>query len=128
MPTPLQRFKANIFQAMAHPTRVSIVELLRDGEITVGTVISRLGLDQANASQHLAILRTNNIVTSRRDRNNIYYAVRDPSMIEVLDVLKRYFNELTTDTPESSQELSGVVELPEAEGSIPPIPTSKRAA
>src|SRR5262245_52238283 len=55
----LRRFKAGIFQALAHPSRIAIVELLRDeGEVSVATIYERLGLEQANVSQHLAVLRS----------------------------------------------------------------------
>lgn len=91
MPDTLRQFKANIFQALAHPTRIAIVEVLRDGELPAGAIIERLGLEQANASQHLAILRTKQIVTSRKEGNQVFYSVRDPLLIEVLDIMRRYF-------------------------------------
>jgi len=88
----LRRFKADFFQAMAHPTRVAIVERLRDGEASVGGLIEYLGVEQANASQHLAVLRSRNIVTARREGNEVFYTLRDPLIGEVLDVLRRYFH------------------------------------
>ena len=91
MPDTLRQFKANIFQALAHPTRIAIVEVLRDGELAAGAIIERLGLEQANASQHLAILRAKRIVRSRKEGNQVFYSVRDPLLIEVLDVMRRYF-------------------------------------
>jgi len=91
MPDTLRQFKASIFQALAHPTRIAIVEVLRDGELPAGAIIERLGLEQANASQHLAILRAKQIVTSRKEGNQVFYSVRDPLLIEVLDVMRRYF-------------------------------------
>jgi ArsR family transcriptional regulator len=91
MPDTLRQFKANIFQALAHPTRIAIVEVLRDGELPAGAIIERLGLEQANASQHLAILRTRQILTSRKEGNQVFYSVRDPLLIEVLDIMRRYF-------------------------------------
>ena len=87
----LRQFKANIFQALAHPTRIAIVEVLRDGELPAGAIIERLGLEQANASQHLSILRAKQIVTSRKEGNQVFYSVRDPLLIEVLDIMRRYF-------------------------------------
>lgn len=87
----LRQFKADIFQALAHPTRIAIIEVLRDGELSAGVIIEKLALEQANASQHLAVLRAKNIVTSRREGNQVFYAVRDPLLIEVLDVMRRYF-------------------------------------
>ena len=46
---------------------------------------------QANASQHLAVLRSKHVVTSRKEGNQAFYSLRDPVLIEVLDILKRYF-------------------------------------
>jgi DNA-binding transcriptional ArsR family regulator len=91
MPDDLRRFKASVFQALAHPTRVAIVEQLRDGELSAGAIIERLGLEQANASQHFAVLRAKNIVTARKEKNQVFYSVRDPLLIEVLDIMRRYF-------------------------------------
>jgi len=91
MPDTLRQFKASIFQALAHPTRIAIVEVLRDGELPAGAIIERLGLEQANASQHLSILRAKQIVTSRKEGNQVFYSVRDFLLIEVLDVMRRYF-------------------------------------
>lgn len=91
MPDSLRQFKANIFQALSHPTRIAIVEQLRDGELSAGEIIERLGLEQANASQHFAVLRAKNIVTNRKEGNQVFYSVRDPLLIEVLDILRRYF-------------------------------------
>jgi DNA-binding transcriptional ArsR family regulator len=92
MQDTLRQFKADFFQALAHPTRIAIVEQLRDGELSAGGLIDRLGIEQANASQHLAVLRTKNILISRRTGNQILYSVRDPLIIEVLDILRRYFH------------------------------------
>jgi ArsR family transcriptional regulator len=92
MQDALRRFKADFFQALAHPTRIAIVEQLRDGELSAGALIERLGIEQANASQHLAVLRTKNIVGSRKAGNQVFYSVRDPLIIDVLDLMRRYFH------------------------------------
>jgi ArsR family transcriptional regulator len=91
MPDNLRQFKANIFQALAHPTRIAIVEALREGELAAGAIIERLGIEQANASQHFAILRAKQIVNTRKEGNQVFYSVRDPLLIEVLDIMRRYF-------------------------------------
>ncbi len=91
MSQELRRFKAEIFQALAHPTRIAIVEALRHGETSAGQLIERLGLEQANASQHLTVLRSKQIVISRKEGNQVFYSLRDPVLIEVLDILKRVF-------------------------------------
>src|SRR5215510_12894141 len=88
----LRQCKAAFFQALAHPTRIAIVEQLRDGELSAGALIQRLGIEQANASQHLAVLRGKNILTARKSGNQVFYSVRHPLIIEVLDVMRRYFH------------------------------------
>jgi len=87
----LRRFKAGIFQALAHPTRIAIVELLRDGERSAGQLTETLGLEQANVSQHFAVLRAKQVLIARKDRNQVFYSLRDPVLVEVLDILKDYF-------------------------------------
>jgi DNA-binding transcriptional ArsR family regulator len=92
MQDALRQFKADFFQALAHPTRIAIVEQLRDGELSAGALIDRLGVEQANASQHLAVLRSKNILVNRKAGNQVFYAVRDPLIIDVLDIMRRYFH------------------------------------
>lgn len=67
------------------------MELLRDGEKSAGNLIDSLGIEQANASQHLTVLRAKQIVVSRKEGNQVFYRVRDPIIVEVLDVMRRYF-------------------------------------
>jgi ArsR family transcriptional regulator len=92
MQDALRQFKADFFQALAHPTRIAIVEQLREGELSAGTIIERLGIEQANASQHLAILRAKNILVNRKAGNQVFYSVRDHRIIEVLDIMRQYFH------------------------------------
>jgi ArsR family transcriptional regulator len=94
----LRQFKAEIFQALAHPTRIAIVEALREGELQAGQLIEKLQLEQANASQHLAILRSKMVVVNRKVGNQVFYSLRDPVLVEVLDILRRYFYSQLTGT------------------------------
>jgi ArsR family transcriptional regulator len=89
MSSAIRRLKADILQAVAHPTRIAIVEELLRGEACAGALTARLGLDQANASQHLAILKTRQIVSHRREGSQVFYTLRDPAMHEVFDLLQR---------------------------------------
>ena len=87
----LRQFKSEIFQGLANPTRIAIVELLRGGELSAGKLIEELGIEQANVSQHLAVLRARQIVVNRKVGNHVFYSIRDHALIEVLDILRRYF-------------------------------------
>lgn len=101
----LRRFKAEIFQALSHPTRIAIVEALRDGEMPAGKLIEKLELEQANASQHLTVLRSKKIVVNRKVGNQVYYSLRDPVLIEVLDILRRYFFSQLSETRTMLEEI-----------------------
>jgi DNA-binding transcriptional ArsR family regulator len=92
MPGALQRFKADFFKALAHPTRIRLLEMLVDGEKNVGELQLGLGPDAAAASQQLAILRMKNLVDTRREGTSIYYRLRDPQVKEVLDAARRIFD------------------------------------
>jgi DNA-binding transcriptional ArsR family regulator len=92
MQDAIRQFKADFFQALAHPTRIAIVEQLRNGELSAGVLIERLGVEQANISQHLGVLRAKNILVNRKAGNQVFYSVRDPRIIEVLDLMRRYFH------------------------------------
>jgi DNA-binding transcriptional ArsR family regulator len=87
----MRQFKAGIFQALAHPTRVAIVEHLSHGELPVGRLCEKVGVEQANTSQHLAVLRNRYIVETRKEGNQIFYRLRDPLLGEVLAKMRDYF-------------------------------------
>src|SRR6266702_6799725 len=91
MQDALRQFKADIFQALAHPTRIAILEFLGDGELSAGALIEKLGMEQANVSQHLAVLRAKHLVVNRKVGNQVFYSVRDPIIIKVLALMRRYF-------------------------------------
>src|SRR5258708_33555332 len=93
MQESLRKFKSEIFQALAHPTRIAIVEMLRDGEVPVGQIYERLKIEPANASQHLAVLRSKHVVVSRKEGNQVFYAIRDRAIVDVLDIMRRYFED-----------------------------------
>jgi ArsR family transcriptional regulator len=97
MQDTLRTYKASIFQALSHPTRIAILEVLRDGELSARTIQEKLGVEQANLSQHLAILRSHQIVTNRKDGNQVFYSIRNPVLVEVLDIMRLYFQTSLTD-------------------------------
>jgi DNA-binding transcriptional ArsR family regulator len=83
-------FKADLFQALGHSTRLQIIEALRDHELPVSGIVVRVGRDAANVSQHLASLRLRGLVVNRKEGNQVFYAVRDPLLFKVLDLMRRY--------------------------------------
>ena len=90
MPNQLRAYKASVFQALAHPTRIAIVEILREGELSAGAMQAKLGIEQANLSQHLAILRSRQIVVNRKEGNQVFYSLPNPVLAEVLDIMRHF--------------------------------------
>jgi DNA-binding transcriptional ArsR family regulator len=88
----LQVFKAGFFRALAHPVRIRILELLVNGERSVQELQEALGLEQPVVSQQLAVLRSNNIVSGRKEGVSVRYAVRDPLIGALLDTARQIFN------------------------------------
>jgi DNA-binding transcriptional ArsR family regulator len=88
----MQRFKAEFFKALAHPLRIKILELLADGDKNVNEIQSLVGSEGSAVSQHLTVLRAKNIVTGTKDGNRVIYSLRDPMIIELLNVARQIFN------------------------------------
>ena len=101
----LREYKASVFQALGHPTRIAILEILRDGELSAGAIQARLGVEQANLSQHLGILRSRQIVNSRKEGNQVFYSVRHKVLIKVLDLMKQYFQAHLHDSVQMLNEI-----------------------
>lgn len=86
---PIADAKADLFKALAHPARVRVLELLADRELTVGELAEATGLELSHLSQQVTVLRRAGIVDSRRVRNNVICALRDPQTAELLGVARR---------------------------------------
>jgi DNA-binding transcriptional ArsR family regulator len=87
----MRQFKAGVFQALGHPTRVAIAEYLQYGEMTVNQLCEKVGVEQSNASQHLAVLRNKQVVQTRKEGNQIFYSLRDPLIAKVLQAMREFF-------------------------------------
>ena len=84
---------ARVCKAIADGKRLLIINELRDGPRTVGEVVAALGIPQANASQHLAVLRDRGIVTARRSGSNVYYSLTSQKVVEAVDLLYEFMAE-----------------------------------
>ena len=78
-----------LFKSIAHPTRIAILELLRnDPSLCVCTIYEKLNLEQSNISQHLKILKTAGILNSKKCGLQVMYKVEHPTIFEILDLSK----------------------------------------
>lgn len=98
MQETLRRFKSEFFKALAHPMRIQILEILREGERNVTELQEALTAEGSSVSQQLAVLRSKNIVDTRKVGTSVYYTVRDPALFRLLDVAREIFNNHLIDT------------------------------
>ncbi|PSR22006.1 MAG: transcriptional regulator [Sulfobacillus acidophilus] len=87
----LQEFKAELFKALGHPVRIRILELLGSGEKTVSELQEALEIEASSVSQQLSLMRARQLVDARKNGTNVFYAVRDPLLLDILAVARQIF-------------------------------------
>lgn len=107
-PPPIYRLKAEFFRLLGHPARVRILELLRDGERSVGDLQAALGLDSSGTSQHLTAMRRQGLLESRRVGTSVFYSVKDPRMFQLLEIARQVLTGRLEETRELLGDLAGV--------------------
>lgn len=98
MDLQLQQFKADFFKALAHPLRIRILELLSEGDKNVNELLTIIGAEGSSVSQQLSVLRNKNIVTGTKDGNRVLYSLRDPMIMDLLNIVRQIFNNHLIDT------------------------------
>ncbi|MBI4328406.1 MAG: winged helix-turn-helix transcriptional regulator [Chloroflexi bacterium] len=83
---PASEIAARFFRGLGDPTRIRILSLLLDGEKTVSALVEAIGSPQGRVSSHLSCLRWCAFVTARREGRNVYYAVEDPRVRQILEL------------------------------------------
>jgi DNA-binding transcriptional ArsR family regulator len=76
--------KAKLFNGFADPSRLAILEALRESPRSVGEIVEATGLSQSNASNHLACLRDCGLVTNEKRGKYVHYRLSDPRVGELL--------------------------------------------
>ena len=97
-PQPIHKIKADFFRTLGHPARVRVLELLKDGELTVGRLQAELEIDSSGASQHLAAMRRQGLLESRREGTSVFYRVRDPRIFQLLETAKQLIGSYLEET------------------------------
>jgi ArsR family transcriptional regulator len=82
---------AHCLKAMAHPFRLTILALLAEGERNVQDLTRELGTTQSNVSQHLSQMRLRNLVSDRREGNQVFYSVRNPKVLKLMALMREVF-------------------------------------
>jgi ArsR family transcriptional regulator len=88
--TPVFAVKAELFRTLAHPMRIRALEVLAKGERAVGDLAQEIEAEPAHLSQQLGVLRRAGLVTTRRTGTTVFYAIRDPLLVDVLEVARRF--------------------------------------
>ena len=86
MSTSTHDFQAEILKAIAQETRLSILELLRDGERCVCEIFPAISQEQSNVSRHLNMMQKAGILTRRKEGLRIFYAVKHPEVLAIIDL------------------------------------------
>lgn len=107
---PVFQAKAEMFRALGHPARVRALEILVDGERPVGELAGEVGIEASHLSQQLGILRRAGLVTTRKEGSTVFYAIRDPQLIELLGVARRLLISSLTQTRALLAELESDVD------------------
>ena len=89
----LYKIHAEMCKVFSNPTRLEILNLLRDKQLSVTELIDKTKLSQANISQHLSIMKSKGIVTSNRKGKNIYYKIINPKIIKAFDIIREVLAE-----------------------------------
>ena len=89
----LYKIHAEMCKVFSNSTRLEILNLLRDKEMSVTELIEKTRLSQANISQHLSIMKSKGIVTSNRKGKNIYYKLTNPKIIKAFDIMREVLTE-----------------------------------
>jgi ArsR family transcriptional regulator len=109
---PIHKVKAEFFRTLGHPIRVRVLELLKDGEMTVGDLQAELEIDSSGASQHLSAMRRQGILEARKEGTSVHYRVRDPRVFQLLEVARQVIGSHLEETNALLGQLGGTTRKP----------------
>jgi DNA-binding transcriptional ArsR family regulator len=78
-------------KAMAHPLRLKILCLVGHSELMVQDIVEAVGTSQSNVSQHLAKMREQGLLASRKEANKVFYRIDDPRILRMIAMMREVF-------------------------------------
>jgi len=94
----IYEYHAEMCQVFSHAKRLEVINVLRDGEMTVTELAQRLKLTIGNLSQHLSLMKDRHILLSRKEGNMVYYRIANPKLIRCFDMMREMlFEQLRQD-------------------------------
>jgi len=79
--------KAEVLKALAQPTRLKILEMIRNGERCICEIVPAINGEQSNISRHISVMQKSHLITTRKDGVKVMIKVRDPRIFEILDTV-----------------------------------------
>jgi|NGEPerStandDraft_6_1074524.scaffolds.fasta_scaffold05531_6 DNA-binding transcriptional ArsR family regulator len=109
MSAPLYQLKAEFFKTLGHPARIRVLELLGQREHAVSELLPEVGVEAANLSQQLAVLRRAGLVVTRKEGSSVYYSLTSPRVAELLAVARDILTEVISEQMELLADLRAPV-------------------
>ena len=109
MSAPLYQLKAEFFKTLGHPVRIRVLELLGQREHAVSELLPEVGVEAANLSQQLAVLRRAGLVVTRKEGSSVYYSLTSPRVAELLAVARDILTEVISEQMELLADLRAPV-------------------
>lgn len=109
---PLYRMKADFFKTLGHPARIRVLELLSEREYAVSEMLPEVGIEPANLSQQLSILRRTGLVIARREGLSVSYSLTSPRVAELMAVAREILNGVVAGQAELLVEEADLVSKP----------------
>jgi ArsR family transcriptional regulator len=113
--TELLQNAADVLRTVAHPMRLQIIHLLKEGEKPVTELAQQLGVQQPYTSQQLNLMKSKGILSSRRNGNQVYYAIANPNVVKVIQCIRGQSSDSddgnqkclskTSDSPDHNEEV-----------------------
>ena len=98
---------SELCKTLANDKRQMILGALREEELSVGELIERTGIAQANLSQHLSIMRAHGVVRTRREGSRVYYSISNPKLTQAFDLITEVMQEMTDERSRVAETLPG---------------------
>ncbi len=88
MEDQIYQYHAEMCQVFSHPKRLEVIDVLRDGEMTVTELAQKVGLTVGNLSQHLSMMKERRLLLARKDGNMVHYRIANPKLIRCFDMMR----------------------------------------
>ena len=95
---PLYRMKAEVARSLAHPIRLAILDVLRDGEKCVCDIAREVGSERSNVSRHLSVMVRAGVLSSRKDGLQVFYAIRCPCILQFFSCVEQVLRQQLAET------------------------------